>query len=419
MSSIRITEFPNGLRLITDSMESVETVSFGAWVGAGSRHESDDMHGVSHLLEHMVFKGTERRSARDIAEEIEAVGGHLNAYTAREHTAFYAKVLKDDLGLAVDVISDLVQHATLDPEELDRERSVILQEIFQANDTPDDIVFDFFQEAAFPDQKIGRAVLGTADSVNGMHRDRVQSYMKEKYSAPRIVISAAGKVDHDDLVARVGPAFAGLTGHVERAIEPAIYRGGEHREHRDLEQVQLVLGFSGVSYTDDNFYAASMLSTLFGGGMSSRLFQEAREKRGLCYSIYSFMSCYADSGLFGIYAGTGDDMSEDLIQIVRDEIAKVCMDIDAAEIDRARAQLKASILMSLESTSSRCEQAARQLMVYGRTQAVKEVIERIDAVDRASTIEAARQIFKGPITLATLGSIDHVPLAADIESALT
>ena len=295
---------------------------------------------------------------------------------------------------------------------------MILQEIFQANDTPDDIVFDFFQEAAYPDQKIGRAVLGTADSVNGMHRERVQGYMKEKYSAPRIVISAAGRVDHDDLVARVSPAFAGLTEHVETVVEPAVYRGGEHREERDLEQVQMVLGFGGVSYTDDNFYAVSTLSTLFGGGMSSRLFQEAREKRGLCYSIYSFMSCYADSGLFGIYAGTGEDMAEDLVQVVRDEIAKVCKDIDDAEIDRARAQLKASILMSLESTSSRCEQAARQLMVFGRPQTVEEVIERIDAVDRASAVEAARRVFTGPITLTTLGSINRVPLAADIQSAL-
>ena len=306
---IRISTLANGLRVATDPMDSVETASVGVWIEAGSRYETATICGVSHFLEHMVFKGTRRRDARAIAEEIEAVGGHLNAHTSREYTAFYAKVLKEDVPLAVDIIADILQDATLDDGELGRERTVILQEIMQAQDTPDDIIFDRFQETAFPEQALGRPVLGSPELISAMTREVLASYMRVHYGAPRMVLAAAGRVDHDELVALAEATFDRLPATIEGLREPARYQGGDFREERDLEQVHLVLGFQGVGYRDPDFYPVSVLSTLLGGGMSSRLFQEAREKRGLVYSIYTFPTSYTDSGVFGIYAGTGEKRS--------------------------------------------------------------------------------------------------------------
>ena len=416
--SVDVTCFPNGLRVVTDSMSTVETVSLGAWVAVGTRNEEPALNGVSHLLEHMAFKGTRRRTAQAIVEEIEAVGGHLNAYTARENTAYYAKVLKEDVALAVDVIADIVQHATLDPEELARERAVVIQEIHQSNDTPDDVIFDHFQEAAFPGQAMGRPVLGSAELVENMPRDQIVQYMRSKYCAPAIVVAAAGRIEHAAFVELVRPAFDPLPAENQVRAEPLNYCGGEYRESRSLEQVHVVLGLDGVSYADPDFYPLAVLSTLLGGGMSSRLFQEVREKRGLAYSIYSFTSNYADGGLFGIYAGTGEDEVKELIPVVCDEITKVCERVDHDELARARAQLKSSTLMSLESTAARVEQAARQLQIYGRLVPVTEVIEKIDAVTADSVVGTARRIFATEPTLAAIGPADHLEDLAAIRARL-
>ncbi len=262
LDSIRLTRLDNGLTVVTDHMPSVESVSLGVWVDAGTRHEAPEINGVSHLLEHMAFKGTRRRSAQGIAEEIEAVGGSINAYTAREHTAYYAKVLKDDVGLAVDIIADILQHSVLDQEELAREQTVVVQEIGQAIDTPDDIIFDHFQATAYPDQALGQPVLGTADLVRGMTRDTVAGYMAEHYSAGSMILAAAGRVDHDALVAMAGEGFTGLREGKRPDKERALYKGGLYREERDLEQVHLVLGFDGVAYEDPDYYASTVLSTL-------------------------------------------------------------------------------------------------------------------------------------------------------------
>jgi predicted Zn-dependent peptidase len=405
---IRETRLPSGLRIVTDPMETVETVSIGMWVDAGTRHEPPAVNGVSHLLEHMAFKGTERRSARDIAEEMDAVGGHLNAYTARDHTAYYAKVLRDDAALALDIVADILQHSTLDAEELAREQAVVVQEINQAIDTPDDIIFDHFQATAFPDQSLGRPVLGTEELVRGMSRDTVMGYLREHYSAPRMVLSAAGRVDHDQLVEAALSAFAGLPPHTPPVTEPARYRGGDYREDRDLEQVHVVVGFDGLAYDDPDYYAASVLSTLLGGGMSSRLFQEVREKRGLVYSIYSFASSYNDGGLFGVYAGTGEDEVAELIPVMCDEIVKVTAGVTTPEMLRARAQLKASILMSLESTTSRCEQAARQLVIYDRAVPVAEVVAKVEAITAEDCARVAGRLFAGTPTFAAIGPLGRV-----------
>lgn len=405
---VRITQLDNGLIVVSDEMQSVESASAGVWVEAGARFETPQMNGVSHMLEHMTFKGTRKRSAQAIAEEVENVGGHINAYTSRENTAYYAKVLKEDLGLAIDVVADLVFNATLDETELERERGVILQEIFQAQDTPDDVIFDLFQEACFPGQALGRTVLGPADGVRAMARGDILDYMTDHYRPQAMVLSAAGKFTHDQLIDLAQQHFTSAAKGQGEAYPEANYVGGDIREKRDIEQVHLMLGFEGVTYTDDDFYAASVMSALFGGGMSSRLFQEVREKRGLVYSVYSFLSSYADTGIFGIYAGTGQDEARELIPVVCDEIGKMTATIGADELARAKAQLKSSILMSLESTSSRAEQLARQLMIFGRPIPAEESVAKIEAVDEAAIRRIAGRIFKSEPTLAALGPIGGV-----------
>ena len=409
MTNIRVSTLDNGLRVASDTMDTVETVSVGVWIEAGARDEDEAVNGASHLIEHMVFKGTKRRDARSIAEEIEAVGGHLNAHTSREYTAYYAKVLKDDAGLAVDILADIVQNATLDAEELERERAVVIQEIMQSHDTPDDIVFDRFQETAFPSQSIGRSVLGTADLIRSIPREALIAYVNAHYRASEIVLAAAGRIEHDRLVELANDAFGGLKSGGENTRTPAIYVGGDCRETRDLEQAHVILGFEGVAYRDPDFYALSVLSTLLGGGMSSRLFQEIREKRGLVYSIYSFPSSFIDSGVFGIYAGTGENEVAELIPLVCAEMVKATSDITEAEVARAKAQLKSSILMSLESTSARCEQLARQLVVFGRPLPLSEVVNKVAEVDVAAVQRVARRLIQGPVTLTGLGPLGRMP----------
>jgi predicted Zn-dependent peptidase len=418
MNTIRVSTLDNGLRVATDTMTSVETVSVGVWVEAGSRFEPPAIGGASHFLEHMVFKGTRRRDARAIAEEIESVGGHLNAHTSREYTAFYAKVLKDDVGLAVDVISDFLQNPTLDDVEMNRERTVVLQEIMQSIDTPDDMIFDRFQETAFPDQPLGRPVLGAPEQIEQISRDVLLGYMREHYGAPRMIVAGAGKIEHDALVDLARRAFDDLPKPAIATRDRGLYRGGDWRLERDLEQVHIVLGFEGVGYRDPDFYPLSVLTTLLGGGMSSRLFQEAREKRGLVYSIYAFPSSYTDTGLFGIYAGTGEDEVAELMPVIADQLDAVRDGVPESEMARARAQIRAGILMSLESTSARCEQLARQLMIFGRSIPVAETMAHIDAVDGEAVRRVARRVFASPPTFAVLGPIGRAPAIGDITSRL-
>ena len=361
--NVRVTTLANGFRVATDRMDSVETTSLGVWAGVGTRNEPAEHNGVAHLLEHMAFKGTRRRSARDIVVEIEDVGGFLNAYTGREQTAYFAKVLADDTPLVVDILADILQNSIFDADELTRERAVVLQEIGQAEDTPDDIIFDHFQEIAFPDQAMGRPVLGRAEIVRELPRETVAGYMASRYRAGQMVLAASGQIEHDALVAMAEKLFAGLPGGAVPPSEGARYAGGDGRFARELEQVHLALGFHGVTYSDPDYYAAAVLSQLLGGGMSSRLFQEIREKRGLVYSIHSFTSSYADGGIFGIYAGTGEKEVAELLPVVCDELAKLPDDMSEPEVKRAAAQLRAATLMSREKPSARCEQLASQLLI--------------------------------------------------------
>jgi predicted Zn-dependent peptidase len=406
--SVQVTRLPNGLRVATDRMDSVETVSLGVWADVGTRNETAEINGVSHLLEHMAFKGTVRRSARAIAEEIEAVGGHLNAYTAREQTAYYARILAGDLPVAVDIIADILQHSTFEAEELARERTVVLQEIGQAEDTPDDIIFDHFQATAFPDQPMGRPVLGRAEIVRDMQGETISGYLRRHYGPQRLVLSAAGKVDHAELVQLATRSFTDLPAGEPDPVEPARYLGGEYRGERDLEQVHLVLGLPGVSYLDPDYYALGILSTLFGGGMSSRLFQEIREKRGLVYSIYSFNSAFHDGGIFGVYAGTGEKEAEEILPLVIEELRRLPATLTHDELERARAQARAGVLMARESTSNRAEQLASQLLVHGRPLSNEEIMGRIEAVDAAQLGRIAHRLMAGQPTLAALGPLGRL-----------
>jgi predicted Zn-dependent peptidase len=407
--AVRVTRLNDGLTVVSETMPRVETVSVGAYIGAGTRHEAPEVNGVSHFLEHMAFKGTARRDAAAISREIENVGGHLNAYTAREQTAFYAKVLREDTGLAVDIIGDILTHSTFVPEEIERERGVILQEIGQANDTPDDIVFDHFQETAYPAQAMGRPVLGTEGTIKAMTREALTGYMRTHYGAGQMVVAAAGAVEHEALLALVRQHFADLPSAGAAAAEPSRYGGGEFREDRDLDQVHIVLGFPSVKHGDPMHYPTQLLSTLLGGGMSSRLFQEIREKRGLVYSIYSFASPFRDAGLFQIYAGTGEKEAAELMPVTIEALRAVQRDVTGEELARAKAQLRASLLMSLESTGSRCEQLARQLQVHGRVIPVEETKAKIAAVTVEQVQQAAAMMFRARPTLAAMGPAENVP----------
>jgi predicted Zn-dependent peptidase len=407
-SEMQTTTLESGLRIVTDPVPSVETTAVGVWVAAGTRHETIEVNGISHLLEHMAFKGTKTRTAYQIAEQMDNVGGQLNAYTSRDHTAYYAKVLKEDLPLAVDILSDILLNATMDEEEFAREQQVVVQEIYQSEDTPDDVVFDRLQSTAYPDQALGWPVLGTVDSVNRMTADNLHEYMGRNYTSGDIVVSASGRVDHDAFVGQVARAFSGLTKGDGPQSTQAKYVGGDVREARPVEQLHVVLGFDGVGYHDPDYYPLSALSVLFGEGLSSRLFQEVREKRGLAYSVFSSTNACEDSGIFTIYAGTGPDQTDELIAVLTDEIKKMAEGATEEEVIRAKAQLKAGFLMGLESPGSRCVQRARQILVYGRMLEAREIIEKVEQINSSAIATAAQRLFATTPTVAAVGQIDQL-----------
>jgi predicted Zn-dependent peptidase len=417
--SVEITRLPSGLVVITDAMAHLETASLGVWVGAGSRDERADEHGISHLLEHMAFKGTSRRTARQIAEEIEAVGGDLNAATSIETTAYYARVLRADVPLALDVLSDILTDPAFDPQELRREQNVIVQEIGAAEDTPDDLIWDRLQEVAFAGQPIGRSVLGTPATVRSFDRARLAAYLARNYRAPDMVIAAAGAVDHQAVVAHVGRAFSSFAGPAAPAPEPARFVGGSRVESRDLEQVHIALAMQGLPQRDPNLYSLQVFTNILGGGMSSRLFQEVREQRGLCYSIYTFHSPYADCGVFGLYAGTDSADVAELMRVVVDEINVAAETVNEAEIGRAKAQMKAGLLMALESSGARAEQLARQIINWGRPIALDEIIAKIEAVTVDTARAAGRALIgRGRPAIAALGPGSGLESAVSIAGSL-
>jgi predicted Zn-dependent peptidase len=418
--SVELTTLKSGIRVVTDAMPHLETASLGVWVTSGSRDEHRDEHGISHFLEHMAFKGTRRRTARQIAEEIEAVGGDLNAATGAESTAYYARVLKADVPLALDVLSDILSEPAFDRDELLREQNVIVQEIGAVADTPDDLIFEHLQVIAFPNQPLGRSILGTAKTVRSFDGAKLREYLARQYRAPDIVVAAAGAVDHGAVVGEIEQRFASFQGPESPVPEPAVFGGGTHVERRELEQVHIALAMPGVAVTDPSLYDLQVFSSTVGGGMSSRLFQEARERRGLCYSIYSFHAPYTDTGLFTLYAGTDAADTSELMRLIVDEIGSTAETLSEPEVARAKAQMKAGMLMALESSGARIEQLARQLITRGRPLTIEEVVQRIEAVTVESARAAGRALIgRGKMATAVIGLGSGLESAAAIAETLT
>ncbi|CAM5763212.1 peptidase M16 [Labrys miyagiensis] len=416
--SVEVTRLPSGLTIVTDAMPHLETASLGVFAGAGARSEGEKEHGLAHLLEHMAFKGTRSRDAKRIAEEIENAGGELNAATSGEQTAYYARVLKEDVTLGFDILADILTQSVFDKQELAREKNVILQEISAAEDTPDDLVFDMFNQAAFPGQPIGRPILGTPETVMSFDRGAIQAYLDTHYRAGRMVVAAAGAVDHGRVVEDAARLFAGLPDGSGPAPSAATYQGGEHVEETDHEQANVLIGFGGRSYRDELSPALGVFTNILGGGMSSRLFQEVREKRGLCYSIYAFQWGYSDTGVFGISAGAGPDDLQDLVPVILDTAGATAQAPGEAEIARAKAQMKAGLLMALESSSMRAEQMARHILIWDRPLPPSELIAKIDAVTVDDVRKAGEALLASTPTLAAIGPVKNLPRLDKIRTRL-
>jgi predicted Zn-dependent peptidase len=407
--AVRITTLPSGLRVVTEAMPHLATAALGVWVAAGSRHEMASEHGLAHMLEHMAFKGTTTRSARAIAEEIEAVGGELNAETNSEATAYFVRVLGEDVPRALDIIADILTRPAFDPAELEREKHVIIQEIGAYDDAPDELVFDLFMETAFADTALGRPILGTKATVKAQSPGSMRAFLARHYRTPAMVVAAAGAIDHERIVAQVETLFADLPRNAPPTADIAPYRGGDMRQKRNLEQVHVVLGFQGVAYDHPLHEAMHVFSGILGGGMSSRLFQELREKRGLCYDVHSFFTAFTDTGVFGVYGGTGEGDLAEFVGVLIDEMRETAIHPTETEIARARAQIKVSMLTALESPARRAEQMARHVLAYGRVLSRAEMSARIDAVGVTDVKAAAALLMQSKPTLAVIGPHRHMP----------
>lgn len=414
----RLTTLPNGFRIVTEHMPGLKSASAGVWVMAGGRHETAQQNGIAHFLEHMAFKGTARRTSLQIAEAIEDVGGYINAYTSREMTAYYARVLQADVELALDVIGDIVLNPAFDPKEIEIERGVILQEIGQSLDTPDDIVFDWLQEVSYPDQPFGRTILGPEERVSNFTRADLQGFVGTHYGPGQMILSAAGAVDHDAIVAQATGIFGAMAAKPATTFQPAQFRGLERREVKKLEQVHFAMAFDAPSYRHADVHAAQIYAMVMGGGMSSRLFQKIREERGLCYSIFAQSGAYEDAGQITLYAGTSAADIKSLVQLTVDELKRAADDMSDVEVARARAQIKAGMLMGLESPSSRAERIARLLAIYDRVPDIDESVAKIDAVTTADVRRYAGEVIGADAALALYGPVKSAPSLDAIRKAL-
>ncbi|MCE2516287.1 MAG: insulinase family protein [Alphaproteobacteria bacterium] len=403
----QVTTLTSGLRVVSADMAGAETVSVGFWVNAGARDEHHAEHGLAHMLEHMAFKGTAQRSAADIAREVEDKGGYINAHTSREETAYYLRLMAEDLDFGIDLLADILINSTYPEDEIDREKGVIIQEIGQAMDTPDDVVFDLFQQVSHPANPMGRPILGTVDCVSAFSRDDLFAFQRRYYAASSIVVSAAGRVDHDKLVPMVEAAFAGLDDAATPTPRLAPTWPGEAQSRReimtrDLEQAHLVVGLPGLSFADEDRLALSALAIMYGGGMSSRLFQEAREKRGLCYSVFAFGQSFSDSGVMAVYAGTSQDDTSEMIKLAGQELVDLAGHATPEETVRAVAQMRASLRMQQESVTNVGEAMARQMMIYGELKSPSQWLAEMDAI----TVDDIRRVAAGLLT--------HGPVLAGI-----
>ena len=405
---IKITTLKNGIRVITESLPRVKMVTLGAWVGVGSRYETLAENGISHFLEHMAFKGTTTRSALDIVKAIEDVGGYINAYTGRDMTGYYVRLLKEDMMIGLDIIADIFQHASMNEQELNTEKGVIIQEINMYKDQPDVVVEQNFNLTAYPDQSFGRDIGGNPEVIRKMTPQKMLEYMHRQYTSDRTIISASGAIDHDDFVEKCKKLFVDVNTHRGKAPDPAHYTGGASYETTSHEQVNLLLGFEGVSYEDERYWTVKVLSVILGGGMTSRLFQEIREKRGLVYTVHASADSDADTGMFSIYAGTGDQQAAELMPVLCDEIKKLASSLTQGEIDRAKTQIKARLLMQNENPSSHADKNAQMMLHFGRVLSENEILSDIKKVSMEDLQTCALNLFCQKPTVAALGPISHL-----------
>mgnify|MGYP000906286314 CR=1 FL=1 len=392
-AGVEMTTLPCGIRIVTHAMPHLQSATLGVWVGSGTRNEAADQNGISHLLEHMAFKGTMTRSARQIAEEIESVGGEINAATGHEATAYFARVLRPDVGLGLELIADMLRNPRFEDAELDLEREVILQEIAASRDQPEEVVCEQADEVAYPGQAVGRPILGDPANIRSLDADDLRRHMAVHYTCGNLVVSAAGAVDHARLVRHAEALFAGFNPATAPAAEAASFRGGTRVQARRFEQTHLLLGYESPSIRDPRYIGVQILAAVLGGGASSRLFQKVREERGLCYAIDASASGYMDTGLLAIQAATSRKLLEELMQVTGLELVSIMDEGPSmAEVERAKAQLKAGLLMSLESSGARAEQLARQTLVHGRPLGLADLAAKVDSVTVSSVRELARSL---------------------------
>ena len=404
----KISTLNNGLRVVTHFMPAFESVTFGVWNSVGCRDEQKEINGTAHFLEHMAFKGTKTKSALEIMEKVESVGGYINAYTSEEITAYWVKMLSDDLYIGIDIISDILQNSTFEPKELERERGVILQEIGMYLDTPAHMVGDYWQKTAYPDQSLGRLILGKKEIIKSIEREKIINFMQTNYHPSKMVVSAAGKIDHDHFVEQISNSMTNLpTGTLLERVK-AEYKGGEYREEKNLEQIHIILGFEGLDYHDDDYDVLRVYSALMGAGGSSRLFQEIREKRGLVYSIYSDIDSFFDSGTFQIVAGTGQNEIKELLPVLCDELVNSPKNLSEKEIEKSKTQLIASTLMAQESTMNNATSAAYQILRYGKLKDINDRIEKIRNVSKSSIEKISKKILSSNPTISSIGPIKEL-----------
>ena len=412
-------KFSNGFQIVTEHMPGLQSASLGVWITAGGRHERLNENGIAHFLEHMAFKGTKSRSALQIAEMIEDVGGYINAYTSREVTAYYTRVLKEDVELSINILFDILQNSVFEEKEIEVERGVILQEIGQSLDTPDDVIFDWLQETSFPNQAIGRSILGPSNRVRGFSRKDLQGFIFEHYQPERMILSAAGGIDHEEIVRVAAASFGLLSSNTKsEKFGVAKFLGGECRKQKDLEQAHMALAFESPSYRAEDIYTAQIYSVALGGGMSSRLFQEIRENHGLCYTIFAQTAAFSDTGMTTIYAGTSAEQLPDLMQLTFEELKRAADDISENELERSRAQMKAGMLMGLESASNRAERLARLVQIWGYVPELQDTVLKIESVTLKQLREFAEKIaWRAPLSLALYGAIDSAPKLEDVKQS--
>lgn len=415
----QLTTLKSGLRVATEFLPGVESIAVAMSCGVGARYESESENGISHLLEHMAFKGTKTRSARDIAEAFDMIGGQSNAYTSMEMTVYYAKVLKENVRVAVDILSDILQNSIFDEKELAREKDVVIQEIAMHYDSPDDLIVDYFDETAFPAQALGRSILSSEERVAGHTREEIIGYMHRHYTPPRMVLSAAGNVKHAEFVALAEEYFTYAARPAGPTFVQATYGGGDVRITRDLEQLHLVFGLPAVPVHAPEYYALQLYAGILGGGMSSRLFQEVREKRGLAYSVYAMGSGYADVGLMSIYAAAAPDKAKELSGVLCEQIAQMGSSISDMELQRAKNQHKSELLMMRENPQSVAAWIGRHLLTFGEYRQVNEIIGKIEAVTKEDILTLAQKIAGGKLTIAALGDVSGVLPYEELQKKLT